>query len=173
MLQPLKNNHGQGIVETLIVIILFLTAGVFALVQLSIVIYNNLLVNEASFATGRVAVVCKKDEVQSKTQQAALLILGPQVSPQNLIPTKVSVWEKNPLGKAAKDYANQDILAYTTRIQFFTRLMFSSLLNPFHMFSFYSGGNPYFEQISRARMVKSPDEKYYWKAYPDAKNFNE
>ena len=83
-------------------------------------------------------------------------------------------WDKKPLGmqiRLVND--NENILAYTTNVRYYTRIMFASLIKPLHNFTFLSGGIPFVERSARARLIRSPHSDYYNKAYPRGKSFNE
>jgi hypothetical protein len=74
------------------------------------------------------------------------------------------MWDETIAGKPAVDHQKQEIRKYNTNIAYQTRVMFSSLLNlP------VSG---IWQQTARARLVKSPDERYYYRAYPGARSFS-
>ncbi|GHT42682.1 hypothetical protein AGMMS49921_08480 [Endomicrobiia bacterium] len=69
----------------------------------------------------------------------------------------VSVWKGK---KTSKDYCGKNIAKETVKIHYFTRVLFGRVLK-----------NNLFKnrryQSSRNRMVPSPDEKYYFKLFPE------
>ena len=83
----------------------------------------------------------------------------------------ITIWadSKNTL----KDYSGESISAHTLKIYYFTRVMFGGLTARDNSVkdAFYSGSRRY--QSARSRMVPSPDGKYYYKAFPGAKKFEE
>jgi len=52
-----KNTTAQGLVENLIVTMLFLTAVIFTIIQISLITINALIAGEAAFAAARASVV--------------------------------------------------------------------------------------------------------------------
>jgi Tfp pilus assembly protein PilV len=74
----------------------------------------------------------------------------------------ISIWKGK---KTSKDYSGKNITKETVKIYYFTRVLLASLV---------SNGNSSKNrryQAARNRMVPSPDEKYYYKAFPKAKKF--
>lgn len=76
------------------------------------------------------------------------------------------------------DYSNKAVTDYTVKIYYFTRVMFGSLVakntskrENEDILLGRSGSRRY--QSARNRMVPSPDQAYYYKAYPGARNFEE
>jgi hypothetical protein len=67
--------------------------------------------------------------------------------------------------KTSKDYCGKSITKETVKIYYFTRVLFGRLVSKDNSFK----NRRY--QSSRNRMVPSPDEKYYFKAFPGAKSF--
>ncbi|MBN1622109.1 MAG: pilus assembly protein [Endomicrobiales bacterium] len=169
------NNHGQAIVETAFLIIL-ISAICFAALQICIFVVNDIICNEASFASARVAIISTKvssSQIQKDAENTALKILTWFFSTNNMMYKETTLWDKKPLGWQIPVGNNENILSYTTNIKYDTKIMFSSLLNPFHNFTFFSGGNPLLERSARARLIRSPNRDFYNKAYPEAESFNE
>ncbi|MDR0800586.1 MAG: hypothetical protein LBN01_03545 [Endomicrobium sp.] len=67
--------------------------------------------------------------------------------------------------KTARDYSGKSITKETVKIYYFTRVLFGSLVSKSNSFK----NRRY--QSARNRMVPSPDEEYYYKAFPGAKEF--
>jgi hypothetical protein len=165
------NKKGQAMVETLFVIIIF-TAAAFAGIQLCIIAVDDMISNEAAFTAMRSAVVSKQANMQNTASQTALQLIVPHCTGlNNLLYQETKVWNDAVLGKKMYDHSGFEIMKYNTNIRYQVRIMFASLLRPLHSFSFLSGGVPMVSQTARARMIKSPDEAYYYKAFPDADNF--
>ncbi|MDR1196083.1 MAG: hypothetical protein LBL00_06385 [Endomicrobium sp.] len=70
-----------------------------------------------------------------------------------------------------KDYSGRVIEAYTTKFYYFTRVLFGSLVAKFNSKRDYPYGGARRYQSSRNKMVPSPDEDFYDKAYPGAEKF--
>lgn len=157
-------------VETMIVTVLFLSAILFAVVQLNTLVVHELIANETAFSTARVAVVTPKSALDRNTKLAALELVAPYVSPDSFIPLKAVTSNEEDIPSAPG--IGHPVELYQTELHYAIRIYFASLLQPFFKFSFLGGGNPYYTNVARARMVKSPDESYFKKAYPDAKNFD-
>ncbi len=64
-------------------------------------------------------------------------------------------------GKGYKRSFRINLKKYNVKIKYNMRLMFSSLF----------GSDGARTQWARARMIKSPDEEFYYKAYPGARRF--
>ena len=162
----LFNNNGQAMTETLITTV-FLTVIAFAALQLVIMVVNDISMNEKVFAMSRVAVVSKSGEVSGKIQFVSTLFLLPDVSlaGYNFVPYEVPVEGKSVSGI----HSGTSVQIYSTTIKYAQSVMFGSLLSGSQIMSI--GNVNLIKNTARARMVKSPDEDYYDKAYPDAPNF--
>lgn len=184
-----KAVRGQGMIESMLITVLFLSAIVFVMVQFSLITFGWLRANDAAQAGVRCAIVAKGISASSEAENAAqtgiLYVLGAG------LPAKATVWEKN-LGDA-KDHAGSAVRMFSAHAYYIQKIMFSSILQPFlgendpfiktggMAGSFYGGGFGMLD-VSRkygitgaahCRMVKSPDCDYYDKAYKGAKKFNE
>jgi len=169
-------NSGQTLIEGLIVCML-VTALMFGLIQVCILVVNDMLYNEVSFFATRAVSVTKEKDIQnfSKKTVNKLLITSGLVSGllfadieqdsrnSDEEKSKTTNWEGTILGENIVDHDGTNIKKYNVKINYKTRLMFYKLF----------GGNLFRQQSARARMIKSPDIKYYDKAYPDAKTFSE
>ncbi|MDR2773073.1 MAG: pilus assembly protein [Elusimicrobiota bacterium] len=82
----------------------------------------------------------------------------------------VTLWNGE---KKTKDYSGSYITKQTVKIYYFTRTMFGSLTAPKNSKKhfFESGRRRY--QSARNRMFPSPDEKFYYKAYPNGERFKD
>ncbi|MDR0800457.1 MAG: hypothetical protein LBN01_02860 [Endomicrobium sp.] len=74
----------------------------------------------------------------------------------------VRIWKGK---KTARDHSGKIIAKETVKIYYFTRVLFGSLVSKDNSFK----NRRY--QSARNRMVPSPDEEYYYKAFPGAKEF--
>ncbi|HBU68753.1 MAG TPA: hypothetical protein DEE98_00035 [Elusimicrobia bacterium] len=167
------NSRGQALVESLLIAVI-LTAAVFAAFQLCVIAVNDMIFNEAAFAAMRSAAVSQGHEHAEKQARAtAKMILLPHfaASSNNLVNYSVRLWDNEPLGKNMLDHSGTPVIKCNTNIEYSTKIMFASLIKPFHNFSFFSGGNPLISQTARARLIQSPDRDYYYKAFPGADNF--
>jgi len=165
-----ENERGQGVLETTIVTMLFMCACVFAIIQLCIITYGYLAGHDAAFAAVRAGVVQKSiGDAKSAARNSGFFVMASQISgTNNILPQKVTVWQKNPLGKAPKDYAGQQVVMYSAHMHYGQSIMFPSVLQPFNPTKFYGGGNPLLKMVTHARMMRSPDKLYLKKAYPGA-----
>ncbi|MCD6422771.1 MAG: pilus assembly protein [Elusimicrobia bacterium] len=180
----LRGEKGQGVVESLLVTILFLTAVIFAMVQLCMIGYGWLRANDAAQAGVRCAIVAKgatasSNEAKNAAQYGITYCLGAG------LPAKATLYEKT-LGNL-KDRAGRAIRMFSAHAYYIQRLMFASLLQPIAgdkdpfiksrglAGGFYGGGVPMLD-VSRkygvtgaahCRMVKSPDWEYYKKSWKD------
>ncbi len=186
----LVSSKGQGLVENLIVTMLFLNAVIFVIIQISLITINNLIANEAAFSAARAAIVSPTyAEAKDIINVVSGVLLAPHFSPNNFIPIKTSVWRKQPLGVDNKDYGDgknrENIWSYTINVKHATRVMFGSVMQPIlgdldpfiitegKVGSFYSKLYlPYtLPTNARCRLVKSPDREFLYKAFPDAPNW--
>ncbi|MDI6757743.1 MAG: hypothetical protein QME32_06965 [Endomicrobiia bacterium] len=182
----LSDESAQGLVENLIVTVLFLTAVIFTIIQISLITINALIANEAAFASCRAAVVASsRRDVDEIVEVAAFALLAPHFSIDNFIPINASVWRKTPLGVKNKDHQDNYIYTYNINVKHATKLMFAGVLQPLlgeldpfiitdgRAGSFYSRWAIPFTlpTNARARMVKSPDKDFLLKAYPGAKEW--
>jgi len=75
-----------------------------------------------------------------------------------------SIWRGE---KTTKDYSGRSIAKETVKIYYFTRVLFGYLVSNSNSFR-----NKRF-QSARNRMFPSPDEDYYYKAFPGARKFEQ
>ncbi|WP_413853943.1 hypothetical protein [Candidatus Ruminimicrobium bovinum] len=166
---------GQTLIEGLIVCML-VTALMFGLIQVCILVVNDMLYNEVSFSATRAVTVTKEKDIQnfSKKTVNKLLVASGLVSgllfsdieqdgrDSDDEKTKTTNWQGTILGENIIDHSGTNIKKYNVKVNYKTRLMFYKLF----------GGNLFRQQSARARMIKSPDIQYYDKAYPNAKSFS-
>jgi hypothetical protein len=71
-----------------------------------------------------------------------------------------------------KDYSGRSVQKYTAKIYYYTKIMFGSIVaKNMSTRSLFGGANRY--ASSRSRMIPSPDQEYYGKAYPGANKFKD
>jgi hypothetical protein len=165
--RTLDAQTGQAMLETLLVIII-LTAIGFAALQLCIMVVNDMICNEAAFASVRSAVVSKHSDASSHTDQIARLLLLPHfLTQKDILYEETKLWDSTILGEEMLDHSDATIKKYNANIRYRMRLSFASLIKP----SLLNSG--YVSHTARARMIKSPDESFYFKAFPEADNFTD
>jgi len=178
-----KNTTAQGLVENLIVTMLFLTAVIFTIIQISLITINALIAGEAAFAAARASVVAPtQSEANDIIDKVAAILVVPHFSPDNFIPLDATLWRKKPLGTDNQDNQGLNIYSYTVNIKYVTKVMFAGVLQPLlgdldpfiitggRAGSFYSRlALPFTAPTNaRARLVKSPDKDFLYKPFPDA-----
>lgn len=162
-----KNNKGQALVETLLTTVM-LTIITFAAIQLCIIVVNMLISNEAAFALARVAAVAPtQDDVNNNTRLSAGFILLNQVSLNNFsyLPYDIPYREKQ-----FGNYEGSSIKGISIQLKYLSNIMFASYLSGSTLYSL--GGIHLLKGSAVSPMVKSPDENFYVRAYPNAPNFN-
>ncbi len=174
-MNPRDPAKGQAMIETLIITVI-ITAFMFAAMQLCVTVIDDMTANEAAFASMRVVCVAPSRAVQERANEAANQLLGWNFfsGRNNFLPftTEARVWNETINGhQEMRDHSGVQIRKFTTGVRYAVSVMFPSLFQPFHHFTFFSGGNPILERRARARMVRSPDETYYYRAYPGGRPF--
>lgn len=156
------NKRGQSFLEGLIISFI-ITVFMFAAIQVCITVVDDMFFNFVSFSATRKVIVSSRKEIQNIAKQAVSNILTPyNLGSTSVINYKTTTWNEEILGNKVKDHNGNNTNKYNVKIGYVTGIIFGRLFNNIV---------GYREQSARARMVKSPDEKYYNKAYPDAKNF--
>lgn len=162
MFFSVKNNKGQSLIEGLI-ISLILIFFMFAALQVCILVTDDMYFNFASFAATRKAIVSENKNILNNAKKIVSGIIIPyQIKSISVISYKVTHWHEQILGKTNKDHSGSTLDKHNIKILYTAKTMFYRLFNLF---------TPVRTQSARARMVKSPDQKFYNKAYPDAKEF--
>ena len=146
---------GQAAVETLFTTV-FLTAVLFAAIQLMMTVMSWLKADEAAQAGLRCALVSKGSSSEgaggedpgAKAREAVFYVLGADC------PAAITLWDK-PLseGNAA------ETRMFSLHIYASQKLMFASLLAPLR------------DYAAHCRMIKPPDWRFYGRAYPGAYEF--
>lgn len=152
--------------ETLLMIVT-ISVLVFAAIQLCTTTVNDLISNEASFAILRCAVVSgNNDNAQpsNKTPLSMNYVLAAHYSPHNFIPLKSSI-----LSTENENGGNR-WCEYEARIDYLSKIFFGSIIKSCAGRTGL-GDNNMLKNTARARMVRSPDQEYYVRAYKNARSF--
>jgi Flp pilus assembly protein TadG len=187
----MKNNRGQTLVEASLVLV-FITIVMFAFIQICIMLVDDMTINEAAFAAVRSAAVTKskdrakeaeirvKDYIEyfypisnsnghfvfsNKVTVDSFLSAGEsdeEIAAEDSAGKAVTIWKGD---KTMKDFSGKNIAKQTVKIYYFTKTAFANLIAKTNS----SGSKRY--QSARNRLFPSPDEGYYYKAFPDAENF--
>ena len=151
----------------MLLIVIYLTIITFAALQLVIMVTNDLSMNEAAFALSRVAIVSKTRDVEFKIKKASLIfsLKDVYVTGLNFLLCDLSGETK----RAGQEQSHGNVRVYNMDINYIQCVMFGSLLSGSRIAS--AGTNNMIRSTSCSRMVKSPEEDYYDKAYPCAGKF--
>ena len=153
---------GQALIEGLAIVVI-ITVLMFAAIQVCIVVVDDMYANYTAFcATRKIVVAENKDVADMASKTASKFFVPYMLNSKSLLTYKATHWDETILGKKIEDHSSNQIKKYNVKIAYKTRIIFYKLFNLFV---------PVREQSARARMVKSPDWKFYTKAYPDAKEF--
>lgn len=154
-------NCGQSLLEGLI-ISLVITAFVFGAIQVCVMCVDDMFVNFTAFSATRKISVAKRKQIGNTAKESVSKTLSIYSLNSNSIRNyKTTHWDEKVLGNKIKDHHNSNINKHNVKIGYDEKIMFGRLFN----------SSSYRHQSARARMIKSPDEEYYNKAYPDAKKF--
>ena len=157
-----KNNKGQSLIEGLI-ISLILIFFMFAALQVCIIATDDMYFNFASFAATRKAVISENKNILKNAKQIVNGIIVPyQIKSISVMSYKVTHWHEQILGKTNRDHSGSTLDKHNIKIAYTAKIMF------YRLFSLFT---PLRTQSARARMVKSPDQNFYNRAYPDAQEF--
>jgi hypothetical protein len=167
--QGSAQSSGQAMVESMI-IILFVTALMFATVQMCAVVVNDLVANEAASAINRAVIVSSERTRSSNVSiKAALYVFLRQAAIKNLffVPYDVETQARKVFESASG--TKSDVYAYITYVKYASSIIFASYLKPSDS---YTVGNIHLlKNTARAQTVHPSDEDYYYKAYPNAPDY--
>ncbi|MBA3066728.1 pilus assembly protein [bacterium] len=152
--------RGQACVETVLVFCFLLLPVVFAIIQMATITYSYLVAHEAAFMGVRCAVVqesVSKGEDAAKFASTLILMMA---GTRDIIPSNVTLWDKDPLGKGGTDDAGQQVHMFSVHQEYHQNIFFPMLL--------HLSPVPLMKFTTHARMVRSPDKDYLTKAYPGA-----
>ncbi len=158
-----KNNRisGQSFLEGLI-ISLIVTVFMFAAIQACIMVVDDMYVNFAAFNAVRTVSVTENKNITKAAKKAVSdALFAYNLQSASIFSYETTNWNEKILGNELKDHAGTDIKKHNVKVGYAVNVMFGKLFDP-------TGSR---RQSARARMVKSPDEQYYRKAYPNAKEF--
>jgi hypothetical protein len=166
-----RNNNGQALVESLFIVII-LTGVFFAALQLCIMVVDDMVCNETAFSAMRAAVVAPARKMSSTVKNISKDLLLPHAYTRlSIMLDETTLWHDTIAGRDIRDHCGNAVQKYDVGVKYTVRVMFASLLQPFSNSVFFSGGTGTFSRVATARMVKSPDEDFYCKAYPNARPF--
>jgi hypothetical protein len=178
--------------------IVFITIIIMAFLQVCIITINNMTANEVAFVSMRSAAVTESrfrtKEIKEKADNY-FLILNPVgfLTRKGIVLTNrqtveryfnnrdqdnsneteeidnednnenapISIWSGE---KKARDYSDRVLTKQTVKIYYHLNVAFS------YLFANSNKGKVY--QSARSRLVPSPDEDFYYKAYPNAQRFS-
>ncbi len=162
-----KNEKGQAFLEGLFAVMI-ITVIMFALIQVCVIVVNDVLYNETAFITTRAVIVTPaakiRDRAQKVAEKAAMLnglkFNNIEDSSEN-DGAKATNWNGTVLGADIKDHSGINLKKYNVKLKYKMKTMFAAIL----------GEQRTRTQWARARMIKSPDEDFYYRAYPQAREF--
>jgi hypothetical protein len=176
-------------------VVFFMSMIMLAFIQFCIMIVNDMSANEAAFTAMRSAAVTKSKyrtkEAKERVDRYLLFFNPMSISPKGITLTDKSIVERffnrNGSGadeeslensdeggnsvavwsgsKKTRDYSGNSVVKQTVKIYYYTPVVFGKLFPN-------TIGNKRF-QSARNRMFPSPDDDYYYKAYPNAKKFKD
>ena len=155
------NNKGQSFIECFIIACI-ITILMFAAIQVCIIVVDDMYLNYSAFSATRKIVVTKGKDISNTAKQTiSKLLLSYMSNSKSIFNYKTTHWDENILGKKVLDHDGKQIKKHNVKVGYYVRIMFGKFFNSAY----------YREQSARARMIKSPDEDFYNKAYPNAKEF--
>lgn len=161
-----RRQKGQALVETILIVVL-LTMVVFACIDMCLWCVNNLIFGEAVFSINRVGVVTPEPRFRESARDSALFLLPRQISMKHCLydPSSLDL-ERTPVGK---NESGEVIESSTVGISYVTRIMFGELFDG--QLGSSMGGPRTRKGYAVSKLVKSPAEEYYERAYPHARAF--
>lgn len=157
-----SNNKGQSFIEGLIISTI-ITIFMFCAIQVCIMVVDDMYANFSAFYATRKVVISQTKDISNTAKQVVSKLFVPymldSVSIKNY---KTTHWDENILGNNIVDHSGKQINKHNVKIAYYTKIIFPRL---------FGNISNYREQSARARMVKSPDEQFYNKAYPNAREF--
>lgn len=167
-----KDQRGQAMVESMLIVVL-LTIVLFAALQILVVVINDMVVNEAAFSAARASAVTSGEDarLKEKTGLVTLALLSPHYSSGNLLTAGADT--TTTMNNDYCYYSKGGSVRLDTEIDYTSRILFPSLVRPGGSKAFPGNTGGVMRNTARARMIKSPDEEYYDKAYFGARLFND
>ena len=158
----LASRSGQALLEGFLIAVIVTTL-LFAAIQVCIVVVDDMYANYTAFSATRKVVVSENKNVADIASKTVSKFFVPyMLNSKSLLTYKTSHWDETILGNKIEDHDGNQIKKHNVKTAYNTRIIFYKLFNIFI---------PIREQSARARMVKSPDQNFYNKAYPGAKEF--
>ena len=155
------NNKGQSFLEGFIIACI-ITVLMFAAIQVCIIVVDDMYLNYSAFSATRQIVVTKGKDISDTAKQTVSKLLTPyMLNSKSILNYKTTHWDENILGNKILDHSDKQVNKHNVKIGYNAKVMFGRFFDSAY----------YREQSARARMVKSPDEDFYNKAYPTAKEF--
>ncbi len=155
------NNKGQSFLEGFIIACIIALL-MFAAIQVCIIAVDDMYLNYSAFSATRKIVVTKSKKISDTAKQTvSKLLVSYTLNSKSIFNYKTTHWDENILGNKILDHSGKQINKHNIKIGYYAKIMFGKFFNS----SYYR------EQSARARMIKSPDEDFYNKAYPEAKEF--
>ncbi|MHB9154534.1 MAG: hypothetical protein ACYC5N_02440 [Endomicrobiales bacterium] len=166
----MKSMRGQAVIESMLIVVL-LTIVLFAALQIVITVVNDMVANEAAFSAARAATVTPGDDtrLKEKSLRASMALLSPHFSSRNVLFANTNT-ETN-VNSSFPYYSKGGSIRLETAIDYTSRILFPSLVNPDSRKAL-TGKTGLMQNTAHMRMIKSPDEDYYDKAYFGARSFN-
>ncbi|MBR3627803.1 MAG: hypothetical protein IKN42_03020 [Elusimicrobia bacterium] len=156
------NNKGQSFLEGFIIACI-ITVLMFVVIQVCIIVVDDMYLNYSAFSATRKIVVTKSKNISETAKQTISNFLTPyMLNSKSILNYKTTHWDENILGNKIVDHSNKQINKHNVKVGYYVKIMFGRFFNSLY----------YREQSARARMIKSPDEDFYNKAYPNAKEFS-
>jgi len=157
-----SNNKGQSFLEGIIVATI-ITIFMFTAIQACIMVVDDMYANYSAFHSTRKIVVSKTKDIANIAKDTVSKLFIPYMANSASVKYyKTTHWDENILGKNIVDHSGKSINKHNVKIAYYMSIMFPKL---------FGNVSHYREQSARARMVKSPDEQFYNKAYPNAREF--
>ncbi len=156
------NNKGQSFIEG-IIIATIITIFMFCAIQVCVMVVDDMFANYSAFYATRKVVVSKTKDITNVAKNTVSKFFIAYIAKSAIIiHYKTTHWDDTILGNNIVDHSNKQIKKHNVKIAYGMNIIFPKLFGRFL---------PYREQSARARMIKSPDEEFYNKAYPDAREF--
>lgn len=158
------NNRGQSLIEGFIVAVI-ITVIMFAAIQLCILVVDDMYANYTAFYAARKIVVTRNSDITDTAKKTVSKFFTPyMLKSRSVTDYKTTHWSETVLGNKIPDHSGHEIKKHNIKIAYKSKVMFYKLFNLENFLR---------EESSRARMIKSPDEEFYNKAYPGSREFKQ
>lgn len=157
-----SNNKGQAFIEGLIISTI-ITIFMFCAIQVCIMVVDDMYANYSAFSATRKVVVSQTKNISNTAKQVvSKLFVSYMLNSASIQNYKTTHWNETILGNNIVDHSGKEIKKHNVKIAYYTKIIFPKL---------FGNITNYREQSARSRMVKSLDEDFYNKAYPNAREF--